>query len=257
MNRVVTDHISDLHFAPTTWARDNLLREGIGEGSIFVTGNTITDALQWVCNQPLSDTAKNEWRQYGLDKLTEGGQKRLILVTAHRRENHGQPIRQICRALHTLAEMRPEWPIVYPVHRNPKVWQPVHELIGNIPGITLLPPVDYLTLVHLMQHSRLILTDSGGIQEEAPSLGVPVLVMRETTERPEAVGAGAARLVGTDVETIVAESLRLLDDDVAHMTMAQAINPYGDGRAAERIIDVLLNGSCEEFSPNAVLQRLP
>lgn len=249
MNRVVTDHVSDYHFAPTTWARDNLLREGIKPGKVFVTGNTITDALEWVSQRPLSETTRQELALHGLADFMADGRQQLILVTAHRRENHGLAIRRICRALARLAEARPDMHIVYPVHRNPQVWQPVHELLAHQKGITLLPPVNYLTLVHLMKHSRLILTDSGGIQEEAPSLGVPVLVLRETTERPEAVEAGVAKLVGTDEETIVTEALRLLEDPAAYQAMAQAINPYGDGHAAERIVEVLRHGRCKEFVP--------
>jgi UDP-N-acetylglucosamine 2-epimerase (non-hydrolysing) len=249
MNRVIADHISDCHFAPTARACHNLLQEGITRESIHITGNTVTDALQWVTNRPLANAVHAEICRHGLSEWVDGNAQQLILVTAHRRENHGQPIRRICQALQTLVQIRPDWHIVYPVHRNPEIWQPVHELLGNVPGITLLPPVDYLTLVYLMKHSRIVLTDSGGIQEEAPSLGVPVLILRETTERPEAVEAGAARVIGTDPKSIVTEAVRLLDDETAYVTMAQAINPYGDGRAAQRIADVLLHGRCEEFLP--------
>jgi UDP-N-acetylglucosamine 2-epimerase (non-hydrolysing) len=175
----------------------------------------------------------------------------LILVTAHRRESFGKPIRNICHALRTLSE-RGDIQIVYLVHPNPNIWDPVHELLEGLPGVTLLPPVDYLTLVHLMKHSRLILTDSGGIQEEAPSLGVPVLVMRKTTERPEAVAAGVARLVGTEVESIVVASEDLIENSAAHEAMARAINPYGDGKAAHRIAEILINGHCQEFHPKIV-----
>lgn len=248
MNRVVADHVSDLHFAPTAGGRHNLLAEGIAPQSVHVTGNTVIDALLWVAERPLTAAAQAELSQYGLDKLVVGAERRLILVTAHRRENHGRAIRQICHTLRTLAETHPDLHLVYPVHRNPNIWEPVHELLGDIAGITLLPPVDYASLTYLMKHSRLILTDSGGIQEEAPSLGVPVLVLRETTERPEAVEAGAARLVGTDPDRILAEANRLLEDETAYNQMAQAINPYGDGRAAERIVDVLLTGQCETFN---------
>jgi UDP-N-acetylglucosamine 2-epimerase len=242
MNRVVADHVSDLHFAPTGRSRDALLREAISPDSVFVTGNTVIDALLWAGEQPLPQEA--------LTRLADAGYqdgKETILVTAHRRENHGQPIRDICAALARLARDRPERQIVYPVHRNPNIEGPVHELLAGRPGIVLLPPVDYLTLAYLMQNSRLILTDSGGIQEEAPSLGKPVLVLREATERPEAVDAGAVRLVGTDADQIVRQAESLLSDSDAYAAMARAVNPYGDGRAAQRIVDVLVTGKCEEF----------
>jgi UDP-N-acetylglucosamine 2-epimerase (non-hydrolysing) len=251
MNRVVADHVCDLHFAPTAQARLNLLAEGISERSIFVTGNTVIDALLWAAEQPLTETACRELAENGLLNLAQGDERRLILVTAHRRENHGEPIRQICAALRRLAQARPDYSIVYPVHRNPNIWEPVHELLGEIPGVTLTSPLDYLTLVHLMKRSKLILTDSGGIQEEAPSLGVPVLVLRKTTERPEAVTAGAVRLAGVETGTILAEVDRLLDDPPAYQAMAQAINPYGDGQASQRIADVLLSGRCIEFEAGA------
>lgn len=249
MNRVVTDHVSDAHFAPTARARECLLREGITGERIHVTGNTVTDALLWVAHQPLTPAARTQLAQFGVDRLLVEGERRIILVTAHRRENHGRPIRQICEALKCLAAAQPEWQIVYVVHRNPSIWQPVHELLAGVAGITLLPPVDYLTLVQLMKHSRVILTDSGGIQEEAPSLGVPVMVMRETTERPEAVTAGVAQLVGTDRDRIVGETIRLLQEPAVYASMSRAINPYGDGRAAQRVVDVLLHGQCQEFNP--------
>jgi UDP-N-acetylglucosamine 2-epimerase (non-hydrolysing) len=247
MNRVVADHVSSLHFAPTHQARAQLLAEGIRAGSIFITGNTVIDALLWAAEQPLTETAQVELVENNLLPFVKQAVRRLILVTAHRRENHGEPIRQICCALRRIVEMRPEIHIVYPVHRNPNIWEPVHELLGNVPGITLTPPLDYLTLIHLMKRSVLILTDSGGIQEEAPSLGVPVLVLRKTTERPEAVAAGAVRLVGVDTDSILMEVDRLLGDPVSYRAMAQAINPYGDGMAAQRIADVLLSGRCNEF----------
>jgi UDP-N-acetylglucosamine 2-epimerase (non-hydrolysing) len=247
MNRVVTDHISDLHFTPTTGARSNLLKEGIPADGIFVTGNTVIDALLWAAEQPLPATARAKLQLHGLEHLVVNDEKRLILVTAHRRENHGRPLLRICRALRELAARYPDYHIIYPVHRNPNVWDPVHQSLSEVPGITLLPPVDYLTMVHLMRRSRLILTDSGGVQEEAPSLGIPVLVLREKTERPEAVDAGAVLVIGTDCERIVEETARLLDDADARAFIAQAINPYGDGHAAERIASALLHGRCSEF----------
>ena len=232
MNRVVADHLSDLCFAPTECARQNLLREGIMELAIRVTGNTVVDALQAIACLPDAPL---------VGPLADlPADVRLILVTAHRRENIGAPLEQICHALHEIAQ-RPDVRIVYPVHLNPQVQEPVHRLLDGVSNIALLPPVDYLTLVHLMKRSYMILTDSGGIQEEAPSLGVPVLVLRETTERPEAVDAGVARLVGTDADRIVAETTRLLDDPQSHAAMAHALNPYGDGHAAERIVQALLH----------------
>jgi UDP-N-acetylglucosamine 2-epimerase (non-hydrolysing) len=249
MNRVVADHVCDLHFPPTAQARRNLLAEGIRESSIFVTGNTVIDALLWAAEQPLAESTRQELAEFGLLERIQGDERRLILVTAHRRENQGRPIQQICQALRCLAQTRPEYHIVYPVHRNPNIWEPVHEELGDVPGITLTPPVGYLSLIQLMKRSLLILTDSGGIQEEAPSLGVPVLVLRKTTERPEAVEAGAVRLAGTETEAILAEAERLLDDPLAYQAMAQSVNPYGDGLASQRIANVLITGGCEEFQP--------
>jgi len=247
MNRVVADHVSDLHFAPTRGAQANLLAEGIAPQSVHITGNTVIDALLWVAERPLTAAAQAELGQHGLAELVASDERRVVLVTAHRRENHGRPILDICQALQTLAQEWPDLHFVYPVHRNPNIWNPVHERLSGVPGITLLPPVDYSSLTHLMKHSRLILTDSGGVQEEAPSLGVPVLVLRETTERPEAVEAGAARLVGTNPEQIVNVANGLLGDEAAYAAMAQAINPYGDGRAAARTVEVLLTGQCTAF----------
>jgi UDP-N-acetylglucosamine 2-epimerase (non-hydrolysing) len=234
MNRVVADHVSDLCFAPTEVARGNLLREGIPEAHIRVTGNTVIDALLTVAEQ--------DWRpEPGSPLANLPADRQWLLVTAHRRESHGQPLVDICRALRRIAEERGERVhVVYPVHRNPQVWHPVHEALGRLSGVTLLPPVDYRALIYLMQRCQLILTDSGGLQEEAPSLDKPVLVLRRTTERPEAVAAGAACVVGTDTDRIVAETYRLLDDAAAYDQMAGALNPYGDGRAAERIVDALI-----------------
>lgn len=251
MNRVVADHVSDLHFAPTLGARANLLREGIAPAGIFVTGNTVIDALLWASSQPLDAATAAGLAEYDLLEPQAADAGPLILVTAHRRENHGEPIQHICQALRELSQAWPDGRIVYPVHRNPNIWNPVHALLGDVPGITLLPPVDYLTLVHLMKQSTLILTDSGGIQEEAPSLGRPVLVLRKTTERPEAVEAGVVRMVGTDPGALVAEVRRLLTDAEAYRQMAQGGNPYGDGRAAQRIAEVLLTGECHAFRPEA------
>ncbi|MBE2233730.1 MAG: UDP-N-acetylglucosamine 2-epimerase (non-hydrolyzing) [Anaerolinea sp.] len=237
MNRVVADHISDLCFAPTETARENLLREGIDETRIIVTGNTVLDALLTIARQP--------WTPKDNDPLAAIPADRVwLLVTAHRRENFGVPLNDICKALRRIADERGgHCQIIYPVHRNPNVWLPVHAMLSGHPAITLLPPVDYRSLVYLMQHCRLILTDSGGLQEEAPTLNKPVLVMRTTTERPEAVTAGAAQLVGTQPKNIIREVYRLLDDEVAYQKMALAQNPYGDGRAAERIVQALLQAT--------------
>jgi len=237
MNRVVADHVSDLCFAPTEGARQNLLREGIADSKIVVTGNTVIDALLAVAAQGWTPATGHVLAGLPSDR-------RWILVTAHRRESFGAPLDGICQALRRLVTQRGKSVhVVYPVHRNPNVWGPVHEALSGLSGITLLPPVDYRSLVYLMQRSALILTDSGGIQEEAPSLDKPVLVLRETTERPEVVAVGAARVVGTDPDRIVAETVRLLDDPAAYALMAAALNPFGDGQAAERIVETLLQTS--------------
>ena len=231
MNRIVADHVSDVHFCPTSRARDNLLREGIPQEKAYVTGNTVIDALLMM--------AERDWIPPGSDPLgTLSLQKRTILVTAHRRENFGRPLQGICRALRRLAS-REDVQIIYPVHPNPQVQTPVYEMLEGVSNLLLVPPVDYQRLVYLLKNSALVLTDSGGIQEEAPSLGVPVLVLRDVTERPEGLDAGTAKLVGTDPDRIVSEVSRLLDDPTAYDSMARAINPYGDGCAAQRIATVL------------------
>ena len=230
MNRVVADHVSDLHFAPTQSAKQNLLGEGIAAQTICVTGNTVIDALEIVSKTP---------RPASITHLVDDD-RHIILVTAHRRENQGKPLQRICQALRQLAN-RADVHIIYPVHHNPNIKQPVYEALSNIPNITLLEPLGYPEMVHLLKACRFVLTDSGGVQEEAPMLGIPVLVLRETTERPEAVLAGAVQLVGTDVERIVEQSNLLLDDQHVHQQMAQAINPYGDGKAAQRLVARLLH----------------
>lgn len=233
LNRRVAGVIADLHFAPTEWSRQNLLRENTPDAAIVITGNSVIDALNFVSQQGEPPEIKELFNTL---KIKD---QRLILVTAHRRENFGAPLEQICLALKELAA-RGDVEIVYPVHLNPNVQEPVNRLLRGIPHITLLPPLDYLPLVHLMKRATLILTDSGGIQEEAPAFGVPVLVLRETTERPEGVAAGTLKLVGTATSHIVEEAARLLDDPNAYAGMSKASNPYGDGHAAERIIEALL-----------------
>ena len=242
INRRIATATADLHFAPTEWSRQNLLRENIEDGIIVVTGNPVIDALNHVSKQDEPAQIRELLQTLGIDKRASGetGRKRLILLTAHRRENFGKPIEDICQAVGTLAS-RGDVEIVYPVHLNPNVQEPVNRLLMGVPHVTLLPPLDYLPLVHLMKQATLILTDSGGIQEEAPAFGVPVLVLRETTERPEGVEAGTLKLVGTETDHIVREATRLLDEPLAYAKMAKSANPYGDGRAAERIVQALLH----------------
>jgi UDP-N-acetylglucosamine 2-epimerase (non-hydrolysing) len=293
INRRVAGVTADLHFAPTDWARDNLLREGVDEKIVVVTGNPVIDALHTVAEQSEPEEVSQLLAKLGISSvvarsraigdaaspssphvIARGGRpaaisssgegvahvpraersevqgspapqarndmdQKLILVTAHRRESFGQPLEDICRALKTLAA-RGDIEIVYPVHLNPNVKGPVYRLLGDVEHITLLPPMDYLPLVHMMKRATLVLTDSGGIQEEAPAFGVPTLVLREVTERPEGVQAGTLKLVGTDTTRILGEANRLLDDPAAYAAMAKAANPFGDGHAAERIVAALL-----------------
>lgn len=232
INRRVASVVADMHFAPTEQARQNLLREGITDESIHVTGNTVIDALQFVAAKPY-DMTKGPLANLPADR-------RWVLVTAHRRENFGAPLERICLALRTIAErFAGGLQIIYPVHLNPNVTRPVHRMLGSVANITLLPPLDYLPLVHLLKRCELVLTDSGGLQEEAPGLGKPVLVMREVTERPEGLKAGTVRLVGSDTDRIVAETTKLLSDKKEYERMSHAVNPYGDGKAAIRIVDCL------------------
>lgn len=240
VNRRVASVVADLHFAPTEWSRQNLLREGVPDEHIAVTGNPVIDALQSVAGLPPTPQVLELLQRIGLQDGVPG--PRLVLITAHRRENFGQPLENICQALRQLAETyQGQVQFVYPVHLNPNVQKPVNRLLGDVPNITLLPPLDYLPLVHLIKRSTLVLTDSGGLQEEAPGLGVPVLVMRQVTERPEGVEAGTVCLVGTDPGRIISETRRLLDDPAAHTAMARAVNPYGDGHAAERIVKAIID----------------
>jgi UDP-N-acetylglucosamine 2-epimerase (non-hydrolysing) len=242
INRRIAGVVADLHFAPTERSQQNLIREGVPNENILVTGNPVIDALHWVVEQPFD---------YGTLDLNLQ-QARLILVTAHRRENFGKPLENICIALRKIAERYGDQvQIVYPVHLNPNVQEPVNRLLKGIDNITLLPPLDYLPLVWLMKQAYLVLTDSGGIQEEAPGLGKPVLVLREITERPEAVDAGTVKLVGTDRTSILNATIRLMEDASEYQKMATAINPYGDGHAANRIVKALLGEVIPAFqSPN-------
>jgi UDP-N-acetylglucosamine 2-epimerase (non-hydrolysing) len=236
INRRIAGVVSDLHFAPTENNLQNLQQEGIPEERIIVTGNTAIDALQMISQQESPPEVDALLNQAGVST----GKRRLVLVTAHRRENFGQPIRDICKALKQLAQnYLDRITLVYPVHLNPNIQEPVYQMLSDVENIVLLPPLDYQPLIHLMKHATLILTDSGGIQEEAPSLGVPTLVLRERTERQEGIKAGTLKLVGTDPALILKEAQQLLDDPLAHAAMAGAVNPYGDGHAAERIVSAL------------------
>jgi UDP-N-acetylglucosamine 2-epimerase (non-hydrolysing) len=227
MNRVVTGQLARWHFAPTESARQNLLREGVPQHSIYVTGNTVIDALQTVA-------AKRPEIDVALDPS-----KRLILVTAHRRENFGAPFREICRAMRAIADRNEDIQVLYPVHPNPNVTSVVYDMLEGHPRISLCPPLDYLPFVGAMQRAYMILSDSGGVQEEAPALGKPVLVLRRETERPEAVEAGVVKLVGPEFNNIMVEAQRLLDDEQTYKQMARGVSPYGDGKAANRIVGIL------------------
>ena len=236
-NRTLTGHLAMYHFAPTENSRQNLLRENISDSKIFVTGNTVIDALIWVRDRVLANSELQAELAARYPFLNNG--KKTILVTGHRRESFGRGFEQICHALAEIAAQNEDVQIVYPVHLNPNVSEPVNRILGHVENVLLIEPQDYLPFVWLMNHAWLILTDSGGIQEEAPSLGKPVLVMRETTERPEAVTAGTVRLVGTDPRRIVEEVTRLLHDDEEYQAMSRAHNPYGDGQACGRILHAL------------------
>ena len=236
INRRIAGVVADLHFAPTEWAQTNLLSEGVHQSIIKITGNTIIDALQQIIKKPIPKNVQ----QFLDEKQIQKNGKKLILVTAHRRENFGEPIEAICMALKTLANTYQDHiEIVYPVHLNPNIKQPVNSLLKGVSNITLLPPQEYLPLVHLMKNAYMILTDSGGIQEEATGLGIPCLVLRDVTERPEGVEAGILKLVGTQTETIIDEAQKLIMDRNAHASMAKAANPYGSGQAARKIVSHL------------------
>lgn len=241
MNRKLTGALANVHFAPTERARLNLLKEGVPEGSIFVTGNTVIDALLTAIGIIEKSPSLRKDLAHRFTFLDP--RRKLILVTGHRRESFGKGFERICQALRCLAE-REDVQIVYPVHLNPQVREPVGRILGGRPNIHLLDPQDYLPFVFLMERSYLILTDSGGIQEEGPSLGKPVLVMRENTERPEALAAGTALLVGTSVNEIISGVARLLEDSAAYEVMSRAHNPYGDGTAARTIVEILSETAC-------------
>jgi UDP-N-acetylglucosamine 2-epimerase (non-hydrolysing) len=246
INSRVASVVTDLHFAPTEWARQNLLREGISPGQVLVTGNPVIDALQSVASLPPPAEVRELLERLGIPLEKPKGNRpeapRLVLVTAHRRENFGEPIENICNAIASLAgTYQGRVQFVYPVHLNPNIQEPVYRLLGHTANVTLLSPLEYLPMVQVMKRASLVLTDSGGLQEEAPGLGVPALVLREVTERPEGVEAGTVRLVGTKADEIINETRRLLDDPNAYAAMARAVNPYGDGHAAERIVRGILD----------------
>ncbi|MBD5104995.1 MAG: UDP-N-acetylglucosamine 2-epimerase (non-hydrolyzing) [Ruminococcaceae bacterium] len=248
MNRQLTGRMATYNFAPTPLSRENLINEGIADEKILVTGNTVIDALYWVVDKiknysTLSSALQEELKKagYDVDRLTSG--KKLVLITGHRRENFGEGFISMCRAIKTLTEKYPDVDFVYPMHLNPNVRKPIHEVFGeNLTGLSnmfFIEPLEYLSFVYLMEKSTIVLTDSGGIQEEAPGLGKPVLVMRDTTERPEALTAGTVKLVGTDYDKIITEVSRLLDDSNHYDAMSRAVNPYGDGHACQRIANSL------------------
>ncbi len=248
MNRQLTGRMATWHFAPTALSRENLLREDVADEHITVTGNTVIDALYWVVDRikkdaVLDDSLKTALRAsgYDVDRLDAG--RRLVLITGHRRENFGEGFLSMCRAIRQLTQSYPDVDFVYPMHLNPNVRRPIHEVFGEdlsqLGNMHFIEPLEYLSFVYLMERSTIVLTDSGGIQEEAPGLGKPVLVMRDTTERPEAVTAGTVKLVGTDYDRIIAETSLLLDNADAYAAMSRAVNPYGDGKACARIVEVL------------------
>ncbi|MGH2545827.1 MAG: non-hydrolyzing UDP-N-acetylglucosamine 2-epimerase [Acidimicrobiales bacterium] len=254
VNRRLTSELATLHLAPTAMSRDNLLGENVAADRVWVTGNTVIDALLWVVSRPAPE-------QQALARL-DGDRRRVLLVTAHRRESWGSGMRSIGRALADIARSEPDLSVVFPIHRNPVVREAILPALEGIDNVVVMEPVDYSTFAHLMRRSHILLTDSGGVQEEGPSLGKPVLVMRDTTERPEAVEAGTARLVGTDRDAIVGNVRTLLHDEAAYRAMAVAVNPYGDGEAARRTVAALahffgLGPAPDEFLPlgGALLPR--
>lgn len=248
MNRQLTGRIATYHFSPTQLSRKNLLQENVGEEKIHVTGNTVIDALYWVIdkmqkNAALREKTEQQVAEAGYDVKRLSANRRLVLITGHRRENFGDGFINICTAIRDLAQRYPDVDFVYPMHLNPNVRKPIHEVFGEDLGgrenLFFIEPLEYLSFVCLMKYADIVLTDSGGIQEEAPGLGKPVLVMRDTTERPEALDAGTVRLVGTDYQKIVSEVSLLLNDKDTYDAMSHAVNPYGDGHACERISAIL------------------
>jgi len=248
MNRQITGRIATYNFAPTPLSKQNLLREAVAEDSITVTGNTVIDALYWVVDKIKNDDKLNSELEgilraagYDVNRLANG--KKLVLITGHRRENFGDGFINMCTAIKDLTEKYPDVDFVYPMHLNPNVRKPIHEVFGedlsNLGNMFFIEPLEYLSFVYLMEKSTIVLTDSGGIQEEAPGLGKPVLVMRDTTERPEALDAGTVKLVGTDYNKIVNEVSALIEDEIAYEKMSKAVNPYGDGLACGRIVGTL------------------
>ncbi len=239
-NRKLTSQLTTYHFTPTKQSQDNLLSENIAPDKIIVTGNTVIDALLLMLNKlQINVTFREQVKKSILEKGFDPEASEFVLVTGHRRENFGQGIVNICSALKKIALDRPNINIVYPVHLNPNVFKPVNDLLGNVKNVYLIEPLQYEAFIYLMSLSKLIITDSGGVQEEAPSLGKPVLVMRDTTERPEAVSAGTVKLVGTNIQGIVSATNELLDNTLVYESMAKAHNPYGDGKACERIISFM------------------
>lgn len=251
-NRVLTGRLAKLHFAPTERNQQALLKEHIAAEKITITGNTVIDALQWIVKKitttpDLEKIILNELNEYGLtDSIL---QRRCVLITGHRRENFGKGFKNICEALRILASQNKDTHFIYPVHLNPNVQEPVKQLLGDLDNVHLIKPLGYETFVYLMQKSYLVLTDSGGIQEEAPGLGKPVLVMRDTTERPEAIDAGTVKLVGTNAQTICTEMQKLLDDSEHYERMSKAHNPYGDGQACQKIIAQLKKYDPKKLCP--------
>lgn len=249
MNRQLTGRIATWHFAPTALSRENLLREAVADDHIVVTGNTVIDALYWVVNKiktdaALNDELGNQLQQAGYDVHRLDNGRKLVLITGHRRENFGDGFIHMCTAIRDLTQKYPDVDFVYPMHLNPNVRKPIHEVFGEdltgLGNMFFIEPLEYLSFVYLMEKAAIVLTDSGGIQEEAPGLGKPVLVMRDTTERPEALAAGTVKLVGTDYAKIVGEVSTLLEDAAAYERMSKAVNPYGDGLACSRVVGSLL-----------------
>jgi len=261
INRKIAGVIADLHFAPTERSCQNLQKEGVPRENIVITGNPVIDALYWAASMPLDAETLRLFELIGINSSDDYSENdiqkspnnslRLILVTAHRRENFGQPLENICLALRDIAKKYSgKVKIFYPVHLNPNVWNHVHNLLGDVPEIILTPPIEYLPLVHILKRSYLVLTDSGGIQEEAPAFGKPVLVLRNVTERPEAVEAGTVKVIGTDREKVVYEITKLFEDEIQYQKMSRALNPYGDGRSSEVIVSALIGMPYKEWNYN-------